>query len=399
MKKIISGELAAVIVILALGTISIGVLNPILPLYLTSIGVGPEILGLMFSVSMVGMVTGEGYWGWVADRVGLKIPMGVGTFVCALIVFCFVLTQQVTPIFLIFFFWGVARSALPPVGRGYIGATAPLAQKATFMAFYTTVLAASRSIGALMSGYLVDTWGYHQAFFTSCGIAVLGGIVMLIGLRKIQMVKSKPPPVSPPPTGEPLYPDKVYSYRPLAMQCVIAALLFLGMGISFAFLPLLATQVVGVTATEVGILLTIAGAVSVVVGIPMGMLADRKGKRTLMIFGLLISAASMAGLAFSASYSWLIVFMVIRSMGMAMFGPAAVALLSDSVPPQRQNTAMGLYGVFEDIGVIAGSAMGGFAWKGWGPRPTFLIGTVAAGLGAMICFGLIREKFPSKPQP
>ena len=227
MKKIISAELAIVIAVLGLGTISMSVLNPILPLYLTSIGIAPEILGLMFSVSMVGMLTGEGYWGWVADKTGLKIPMSAGTFVCAAIISFFVLTRQVIPIFLIFFFWGVARSALPPVGRGYIGTTAPLTQKATYMAFYTTIMAASRSLGALMSGFLVDTWGYNQTFFTSCGIALLGGVVMLIGLRKIRLGKPKIPSVSPVITDGLPPVDKAYSYRALAFQCTIAALLFL----------------------------------------------------------------------------------------------------------------------------------------------------------------------------
>lgn len=397
MKRIVSSELVTVITILGLGTIAQSILQPILPLYLTSIGVVPTVLGLMFSVAMVGMVIGEGSWGWIADKVGVKIPLSAGTFACAPVVFCFVLTQQIPAIFLIFLIWGIARSALPPVGRGYIGATAPQLKKATFMAIYSTILAGSRSLGALMSGFVVDTWGYHRAFFISCGVAVLGGIVMVIGLRKTRLVKPKPPAVSSPLTDEPPSPDRVYSYRPLALQCAIAALLFLGLGISITFLPLLATQVVGLAATEVGILFTIRGLVTMVLLLPLGMLADRKGKRVLMILGLLVSASGLAGVAFAESFSWLIVFIVIQGLGMAMFSPAAVALLSDAVPLHRQNTAMGIYGVCEDIGVIVGSALGGFIWTASGPQPTFLIGAMATGLGAAVCLGLLRDKASKNP--
>ena len=397
MKRFVSSELVIVITILGLGTVAQSILNPILPLYLTSIGVVPTVLGLMFSVAMVGMVIGEGSWGWVADKLGLKIPISVGTFACALVVFCFVLTQKVPAIFLIFLIWGIARSALPPVGRGYIGATAPLLKKATFMAIYSTILTASRSLGALMSGFVVDTWGYHRVFFISCGIACLGGIVMVTGLRKMRLIKPKPPVASPSLTDELPPPKQAYNYRPLALQCAIAALLFLGMGITITFLPLLATQVVGVAATEVGILFTIRGLVTMALLLPLGMLADRKGKRVLMILGLLVSASGMAGIAFTESYSWLIVFIIIHGLGMAMFSPAAVALLSDTVPLQRQATTMGIYGVCEDIGVIVGSAAGGFVWSAWGPQPTFLIGTVATGLGAVICLGLLREKASKNP--
>jgi len=397
-KEIASGELAAVLAIVGLGTVSMSVLNPILPLYLTSIGVAPTVLGLMFAVGMVGMLAGEGVWGWVADKLGPKIPLGAGTFVCALFVFGFVLTQRVPAIFLIFFVWGVARSALPPVGRGFVGTTTPLVRKATVMAVYTTIMAASRSVGALMSGFVVDSWGYSHTFYISCGIAVMAGLVMLGGLRRIRLIKPKSAAAVSLTDGLESV-DRGYLFRTLGVQSVVAALLFLGMGIAIAFLPLLATQVVGVQATEVGILFTIGGVATVIVGVPMGMLADRKGKRLLMVSGLLVFAASMAGMAFTTSFLWLIGFVVIRSIGLAMFSPAAVALLSDTIPRRQQNTAMGIYGVFEDIGVIIGSALAGFVWAAWGPQFTFLIGTAAAGLGALICLAFIREVAGHHQQP
>ena len=72
-------ELATVIAVMGLGVLAISMLGPVLPLYLTSIDVSPDVLGLMFSIVMVGMVFGESSWGWVADRVGLKLPLITGT--------------------------------------------------------------------------------------------------------------------------------------------------------------------------------------------------------------------------------------------------------------------------------------------------------------------------------
>ena len=150
-------------------------------------------------------------------------------------------------------------------------------------------------------------------------------------------------------------------------------------------------------ATEVGILFTIMGVSTMVLGIPMGMLADRKGKKTFMILGLLVSAATMAGIAFTESFHWLIVFVITSSLGLTMFSPAALGLISDSVPLQRQSTAMGIYGgICENTGIIAGAALGGFIWSAWGPQATFLIGTIASSLGAVICFSLVRDKGSKK---
>lgn len=393
MKRSVSNEMITVIAIMGLGVLAMSILNPILPLYLTSIRVSPEILGLMFSVGMVGGVIGESSWGWVADRVGLKIPLGTGTFVCALMVLFFVLTQKVPAIFTIFFFWGLVRSALFGPGRGYISARAPLMRKATFMAIITAMMSASRSLGALPSGFIVDTWGYQTVFFVSSGTALLAGLVVVIGLRKIRLLKPATPAVTPSPTEEPQPSSQGPGYRSFSFQCLVTSLHFLGLGIMITFLPLLATQVIGVAATEVGILFTIRGLAAMALSIPMGMLADRLGKRRFMILGLLVSAAAMAGIAFAPNYLWLIAFTAASSLGLTMFSPAALGLLSDSIPLHRQSTAMGVYGgICENTGIIAGSALGGFVWSAWGPQPTFLMGTVAAGLGAVLCFSLIREK-------
>lgn len=64
MKRLASSELITVIAVMGLGVLAMSILRPILPLYLTSIGVSPEILGLMFSVAMVGMVFGLHLFGY-----------------------------------------------------------------------------------------------------------------------------------------------------------------------------------------------------------------------------------------------------------------------------------------------------------------------------------------------
>lgn len=390
-------ELITVIAVVGLGVLALAMLQPMLPLYLTSIGVGPEMLGFMFSMAMVGMVLGESGWGWVADRVGVRLPLSVGTIVSASVVMCFILTRNTVILFFIFFFWGVFRSALFGPGRGFVGTAAPPAKKATFMAIIAVMLAASRSIGALPSGFLADTCGYRAVIYTSCGIAFLGGFILLIRLRK----RGAPEDSFPSSSNSPLQRIQVQLlitvYRPLAPQCVVAFFQYLGLGAFVTFLPLLATQVVGVSATSVGILFTLGGMVAVVLGIPMGIVADRLGKKITMLLGLLLSAVAMPGMAYAENFSWLTGFVVLRSMGMVTYSPAALGLLSESISPQRQSTVMGFYGgVCENTGIILGSALGGLVWSTIGPKAAFLMGGAASFLGAVVCLFCISP--PKSPE-
>lgn len=378
---------------MGLGVLATNIMRPILPIYVASIGVSPEILGLMFSVAMVGTLFGEIFWGWIADKIGIKLPMSIGTTIFGVIILCFVFAQNNSSLFIVFLFWGLARSALFGPGRGYVGAAASSSKKAASMAIVAVLLSAARGLGALPSGFIADTWGYRFVFYAASSVALIGGSVLLIGLRGTRWVALKPEPVSSSGANKPSFKVALSICRPLAPQCLVAALFFLGFGILGTFLPLLATQAIGdISATEVGFLFSIAGFISMLLGIPLGMLADRAGKKQIMILGLLISGFALAGIAFATSYFWLMIITIGQSLGMAMFSPASMGLLSDSVPLQRQSTAMGAYGgLCEDTGIIAGSAFGGLIWNAWGPQAVFLAGAIAAGLGVVVSLTLIKQ--------
>lgn len=387
-----SRQMITVMAVMGLSVLSMSILNPMMPLYLTSIDVTPDTVGLMLSVAMVGMLIGEGFWGWVADRRGIELPLKIGTFITGLSAACFVLTESVPLIFTIFFFWGLLQSALFGPSRGYIGANAPALRRATFMAVITMIMSASRSIGALPSGFLADNLGFHALFFVSCGISVLAGIVLMAGWRQGQQALAPAVGETPvDPTGSPVRVD----YRSFAIQCGVTALQSWTRGTMLGFLPLMAAQVLGVSATRVGVLFTIYGVAVMATSIPMGMLADRKGKKRLMILGLVMSAVAMTGIALSPSYIWLVVFVLAAGVGVATFSPAALGMISDLVPAKKQSTAMGMYGALgENIGIIGGAAVGGFIWVALGHQWTFFVAALAAALGTIMCLALVKGNPP-----
>ena len=394
MKKTFNRQRITVITAMGMGVLASSIIRPILPLYLTSIGVSPRVLGLMFSMAMVGMVFGEISWGWVADQIGIKLPLSVGTALGGLAILFFAFTQNIPALFIVFLFWGLTRSALFGPGRGYIGAGASSSNKAASMAIIAVVLSAGRSFGALPSGYIADFWGYQSVFYVACGVSIIGYFILLFGLGKASSINSKEK-ITTPPASRKL---PLSFFRPFAPLCVITFLQFLGFGIIGTFLPLFASQVIGgISASEIGVLFASTGLVSMLLGIPMGILADRAGKKLLMLLGLFITGTAMTGMAFSGNYTWLIIFAIIQSVGVAMFSPASLGWLSDSVPHQQQSTAMGVYGgLCEDTGIIAGAALGGIIWSVWGPQVTFLTGTVASSLGIVIGLFFVKKTAPSQ---
>ena len=394
MGRVINRELAAVIATVSLAGMAMSILQPVLPLYLKSLGISASTIGLMFSLAMVGMVFGETSGGWLADKVGVGIPLGIGTLISGPLVLLFLAAGNIPFTFGIFMVWGVARAAVFGPGRGYIGGNIPLAQKATWMAIYAASMSVTRSIGSFIGGLTAERLGYNWNFYFATGAAVAGGLLVIFALNRIPLVK--PALISPVPAGHGPPVKAPYRSKPFITQCAIAVLCWVSVGAMGPFVPLLAVEKAGLKQTEVGLLFTISSLIGAAMLIPSGRLSDKTSKKTIMIIGLLVSGAGMAVIGLADSYIFLIAAMILQGTGTSLFSPAAVALLSETVPHHWQNTAMGLYGGFEDAGVVIGSALGGILWDAFGPQATFLFTGTATSIAAAIVALVMLKNRPTR---
>jgi MFS family permease len=142
--------------------------------------------------------------------------------------------------------------------------------------------------------------------------------------------------------------------------------------------------VIGTTPSGVGFLFGVRALISGLVMLPIGRLADRKGKRIFLFLGLLTGGISYIGIAASGSFFTLFLFSFTLALAFAMFMPAGMALLSESVRPSQQGLAMGIYGLCEDMGMVVGPAIGGFLWSAIGPQATFYAAASFSGMGILL---------------
>ncbi len=387
MKKSFN-KIAPIASILAISMLSMSILEPVLPLYLINVGFSSKATGVMISVLWLGMIIGESSWGWIADKMGIRIPMIWGTLISGIILLGILLAKGTYIVFIAILCLGLFRSAVFGPARGYVGKHAPALKKAAFMGIITVVIGGSKSLGALSSGFLASSLGYSWVFYVTIGMYILGGLITIVILRDLKYNSPKLLPVN-----KHLFVKDSKKYRCMFSLCAVTSCEFFGVGLFMSFLPLFITQVVGLSITSVGILFTMRGIITTVFGVPMGMLADQKGKKLLMLTALAASAISMIGISVANSFLSLLVSIVLFEIGLATYSPAALALLSDSVPSEHQGSAMGIYGgVCENTGIMAGAFSGGFVWNIFGPRATFLLGSLVCIIGVVMCLILNIEE-------
>ncbi len=375
----INPQLLKVSFLLSCCAISMGIVRPMLPLYLASIKLETSMVGIIVSISMAGMILGESLSGMIADRFGMRLPLLLSTLVCGLTLFGFVLGTSLPLLVIFTFFWGCFRVIMVGPVRGYMAEAAPPDKRATYIAISSAILSLSRGVGALPGGIIVDRLGFDWIFYAA-GILAIAGSLGVIS-------RKKPTPIPAIKITDRSAVQNKRKWMPAFILLIVIGMFgFLNIGILLTYVPLLGTEVMGISATSVGLIFTVNGLATMAFSVPGGVIADKIGKRTTMMLGLAICAVAMGGIAWTRDLHFVLGLAVVHALGMALFMTSAIGVLTDFVPHSRLATYIGLYGgIGENSGLMLGSAVGGFVWQWLGVSATFITALIACGIGILLC--------------
>jgi len=139
------------------------------------------------------------------------------------------------------------------------------------------------------------------------------------------------------------------------------------------------------------VLFCLCGILAALIIMPLGKLSDRP---LFIPLGLGVVALAMGMIAISFSYTLLLVSLVIFAFGMAMYFTSVSAILAESVPVIWVGTAMGIYGLLEDVGWMIGPAVGGWLLNYGSIHTPFAFSAVVAAFGVPL-FLWGRRKMPA----
>ncbi|MFO0688822.1 MAG: MFS transporter [Myxococcota bacterium] len=108
-------------------------------------------------------------------------------------------------------------------------------------------------------------------------------------------------------------------------------------------------------------------------GVPIARIADRGIRRDVIVWGTVVWSAMTALCGAARSFAELAVARVGVGIGEASLHPAAHSLIADYFPPNRRATALGLFNVGGNVGVMFGFIAGGYLGETFGWRAAFLI--------------------------
>lgn len=122
-----------------------------------------------------------------------------------------------------------------------------------------------------------------------------------------------------------------------------------------------------------------------------GVLADRFGRKRILLIGLAIFTVTSALLAFAQSPGQVIIWRAIMGIGGAVVAPATLSIIQDSFPADRRGMAMGVWAAIGGSAVAFGPIIGGvmLEWFWWGS--VFLLNVPVVIIAGMLALWAVPE--------
>ena len=136
-----------------------------------------------------------------------------------------------------------------------------------------------------------------------------------------------------------------------------------------------------------------AGAAAMAITAPIwGLLADRYGRKPMLLRGLFGGAVVVTMMGF-ANAPWQLLGLRVLEGTLTGTVAAATALIATSAPKRRLGYALGMVQTAVFAGAAAGPLFGGFAYDRFGPRATFVLAGAMLFCGGVTVAFLARERF------
>lgn len=191
---------------------------------------------------------------------------------------------------------------------------------------------------------------------------------------------------------------KTYAEFPTLFWIIVGTLFIdsIGSTLLFPFFALYFTQKFSVGMTEAGTLLGMSSLFGLIGSVIGGAIADRFGRRRLILFGLTASALSSLSLGLVSNISTLYFLIIIVGLLSRVAVPAYDAVMADILPEAKRQEGFGIMRVVFNYAWIVGTALGGLiAARSF--LALFIMDAILSMIAAIILYRFLVETKPASP--
>ncbi|MCK4935938.1 MAG: MFS transporter [Elusimicrobiales bacterium] len=365
--------------------LGMGIIVPLMPVYAKTMGASGLWLGLIFSGFSLSRLIFMPLMGKMSDKKGRKIFICSGLFLYSFISVGYIFTNSIFSLVWIRILHGFASAMIVPIIMAYVGDIAPKGKEGRFMGYFNVSFFMGMGLGPFIGGILNDSFGMSSAFIVVGLLAAAALIFTLLFLPEGRNSVTKKDDLQKNPSFKKLFRNNLI--KGLLIYRFIGAV---GRGPLMAFLPLFAANF-GITASQIGIIISSHMLLMSILQIPFGRMADRYSKIKLIIFSGLIMTTALGLIPFVDNFRDLFLLNILMGVGGGMGMPAATAINAIAGKKYGMASSMSLFSSAMSAGMVISPLIAGILMDTVGLKYVFFFGSSVTFFGVLVFYSFVKK--------
>lgn len=382
-----NASLAALIGVVLIGMTGFGVFLPIFPFLALHLGATPTLTTIAMGAYSFGQFVASPFWGRLSDRVGRKPILIAGLVGNAISYLLLSHAQNIEMLGAARLFGGLMAGN---VGAAF-AAAADLADDQTrarnmglLGAAVGLAFIAGPALGAALIGHEPEGDDFQRVCLISSGLAAFAAVAALVLFRETLPKEARR--TSQQPRARRL---ALLMSRPLLTRFVLVMLLLItAQALMESTYGLWADAALDWGPREVGVSLAALGFGSVLLqGGGAGRAAKALGEHTMLLIGLVLTAAGFGGFAVTQTLGGLAVSLAALVIGLGLSTPGLNALIAGQAEPMERGAVMGLSQSASALGRVLGPLCAGAIFDHFGHAAPFVAAALLTFLALFAAVG------------
>ena len=372
----------------------------LLPLYLKQLNASVVQIGLFFTISQLIPLVVQILGGWVSDSLGRLRSIAIGSVAGNLTYVGFIFAPTWQWVISGMFFSGVTRSLIGPSFSAFIAENSSEKNRARVFGMSDTLFMIVGVVGPPLGGFLADRYGFRIMLAAAWVLYFFATLIRVSMARTAARgYEAKPRKL----TMGSLRSNLGAMFGLLLSGGVITWVLItdgvrdIAYSLSGNLMPVYLEQIGGMSFQQIGWLGSVFSLSMMLVTMPAGLLADRKGERVGIVIGFLLEFIAMFTFMQVKGFWGYALVWGLFGLGAGMMSPAYNSLISKAVPEKLRGTAFGLFGTSLGLVSLPAPWAGAQLWERFSPRLPFYVTGFSALVSAFPAW--FKFKLPKSGSP
>ncbi|CAM3188641.1 MFS transporter [Paenibacillus lupini] len=343
----------------------IGLVIPIMPKFMETLGITGGIVGLLVAAFSLTQLLFSPLAGRLSDKFGRKKMIVIGMIVFAVSEAMFGFASSSVLLFVSRLLGGIAAAMIMPAVMAYAADVTTKEERAKGMGFINAAITTGFIIGPGIGGYIAE-FGIRAPFYAAGAAGLVAAFINLVSLRESRPVKEVGESSNAPSTikakGQGGFLSQLkHSYRePYFLSLIIVFVLSFGLANFETVFGLFVDHKFGYEPKDIAFIITFGSIAGAVVQVTIfSWILEKFGEKRVISICLLFAGLFIALTLFVHQFWMVFAVTFIIFLAIDILRPAISTQMS-MVAKDQQGYVAGLNSAFTSLGNIAGPIIAGF---------------------------------------